>query len=222
MERSASPEEGVGSSPDPGWTRALRAGETLFDVGEPSETLYVVQAGEVALVDPGAGEASRLVARRAPGEPVGETDALVGRPRTLRAVAATDARLLALDPARFRTMCRERPEIGLRVVEHLARRAAELERRLAALGMHDLVRPLARGLLGLAPSPGEGARIAITLRGLAEAAGVTLREAHRGLHELFERKWVRLLDDALVLADPEALRACLGGARDVRDPDPPR
>ncbi len=64
-----------------------------------------------------------------------------------RAVAATDARLLRLDRATFRSMCFERPDIAVQVMERLARRSADLERRLAALGMNDLVRPVARGLL---------------------------------------------------------------------------
>jgi hypothetical protein len=51
------------------------------------------------------------------------------------------------------------------------------------------------------------------LRSLAEAAGLSLRETHRGLQELFDRKLVRLVDDALVVADRAALAACL------EDPD---
>jgi hypothetical protein len=49
----------------------------------------------------------------------------------------------------------------------------------------------------------------MSLRGIAESAGLTLRETHRGLSELFERKLVRLVEDALVVPDAKGLLACL-------------
>lgn len=206
------------------YVRSLRAGQVLFEIGDAAEPFYVVQAGEVELLEPGANEAGRLVARLGPGDPVGETDALLGRPRTLRAVAVTDARLLQLERATFEAMCLARPEIALRIALRMARRAADLERRLIVLGMNDLVRPVARGLLRKAPAAGDGERIVTTLCGVAEAAGLSLREAHRGLQELFERKLVRLVDDALLVPDRAALAACVeedGEATGSGLPSPP-
>ncbi len=197
--------------------RSATAGETIFEAGEAADAFYVVLAGEVLLLDPNHGGASRLMARLGPGDSVGETDAMLGRVRSARAVAATDARLLRLDRATFRSMCLERPDISVQVMERLALRTADLERRLAALGMNDLVRPIARGLLRCATTvTGEGgqvgARATTSLRGLAEASGLSLRETHRGLQELFDRKLVRLVDDALVVPDRNALEAGLDDA----------
>ncbi len=194
--------------------RTAVAGEAIFEAGEPADAFYVVTAGEVLLLDTGRGGVSRLLARLGPGDAVGETDALLGRLRSARAVAASDARLLRLDRATFRSMCLERPDITVQVLERLALRTADLERRLAVLGMNDLVRPIARGLLrGAATVTGEGGQIgarAITsLRELANASGLSLRETHRGLQELFDRKLVRLVDDALVVPDRGALEAGL-------------
>jgi CRP-like cAMP-binding protein len=189
------------------------AGETVFEPGDPADAFYVILAGEVLLLDAADG-APRLLARLGPGDSVGETDSLLGRARTVSAVAATDARMLRLDRQVFLSMCLERPDIALQVRERLAQRAADLERRLEALGMNDLVRPVARGLLRCAVTVADasgvpGARATTTLRGLANASGLSLRESHRGLQELFDRKLVRLVDDALVVADRGALEACL-------------
>ena len=187
-----------------------RAGEVLFEAGQPAESFFVVQAGEITLVEGGESDgAPRLVARRGPGDSLGEADALLGRTRSARAVAATDARLLRLDRDTFRGMCLARPDIAVRVMEQLAQRVASLEQRLGALGMRDLVRPVARGLLRAARPDGDGARATLTLRALAEAAGLSLRETHRGLQELFDRKLVRLVDDTLVVPDRHALSASL-------------
>ena len=192
--------------------RVAQAGESIFESGEPADAFYVLLAGEVLLLDTSRGGVSRLLARLGPGDSVGETDSLLGRARGARAVAATDARLLRLDRATFRSMCLERPDIAVQVMERLAQRAADLERRLAALGMNDLVRPVARGLLCCAATAAGGlaeSRATTSLRGLAEAAGLSLRETHRGLQELFDRKLVRLVDDALLVSDRGALEACL-------------
>jgi len=199
--------------------RVATAGETIFEPGDPADAFYVLLAGEVLLLDPTQGS-SRLIARLGPGDSVGETDSLLGRARTVRAVAASDARLLRLDREVFLSMCLERPDIALQVMERLAQRAADLERRLEALGMNDLVRPVARGLLRCAVPVTDangvsGARATTTLRGLASASGLSLRESHRGLQELFDRKLVRLVDDALVVADRRALEACLETADDA-------
>jgi CRP/FNR family transcriptional regulator len=190
--------------------RTVRAGQALFEIGDPGEPLFVVQAGEVALLEPGPGGASRVIARLGPGDPVGETDAVLGRARSARAVAVTDGRLLQLDRETFREMCLARPEIALRIVERLAQRAADLERRLGVLGMNDLVRPVVRGLLRHLPADAADAvRLPLSLRAIAESAGLSLRDAHRGLSELFDRKLVRLVEDALVVPDPRELAACL-------------
>lgn len=204
------PPETTSSGVRRAFLRSVQAGQVLFEIGDPGEPLFVVQAGEVVLLEPGPGGEPRLLARLGPGDPVGETDAVLGRARTVRAVAATDGRLLQLDRETFREMCLARPEIALRIAERLAQRTAELERRLEALGMNDLVRPVARSLLRHLPAEAPpGARIALSLRGVAESAGLTLRDAHRGLCELFDRKLVRLVEDALVVPDPRALATCL-------------
>ena len=62
--------------------------------------------------------------------------------------------------------------------------------------------PLVRALLGAAqPDPRLGARIPLRLRELAQASGLTLREAHQALQLLFEQGLLQLLDDCLVAPD---------------------
>jgi len=197
----------------------VRAGDAIFEAGEPAENLFIVQAGEVSLLEPGRNGDARLVARLGPGDSLGEADALLGRTRSARAVAVTDARLLRLDRATFHTMCLERPDIAVRVMERLAERVAGFEQRLLALGMRDLARPVARGLLRASQAEGDGARATLTLRALAGRAGLSLRETHRGLQELFEQKLVRLIDDALVVPDRAALVASFAGDDEATPPD---
>ena len=191
--------------------RGFEAGQTVFEEGDQGAVLYVIQSGMVELVR-SAPEGPRLVARLAPGEFFGELDVLLGRPRSVRAVAASDSRLIELDAATFEEMCVAQPEIAIRVIQRLAARVIELEQRLAALGLDDLLRPVVRVLVRRADRQERGARLATSLRRLAGEAGLSLLEAHRALGQLLERKLVRLVDDILVIPDLEALSACLDGA----------
>ena len=191
------------------YEREYLAGEVIYEVGDETQVLYVIQAGQVELQRDGAG-GSRTVARHGPGDFFGEMGALASRPRSVRAVATSDARLLELDRSTFEGMCEERPEIALRMIRRLVTRVTDLEQRLAALGADDLLRPVVRVLVRRAESGKDaGAHVATTLRELASESGLTMLEAHRALGQLLERKRVRLQDDSLVIPDLEALSAAL-------------
>lgn len=189
--------------------REYVAGDVIYEVGDEPNVLYVLQGGQVELLRDGA-DGPRTVARHGPGDFFGEMGLLAGRPRTMRAVAASDARVLVLDRATFEAMCHERPEIALRLIRRLGARLNDLEQRLTALGVDDLLRPVVRVLVRRAETGlgGEG-RVDTTLRQLASDSGLSMLEAHRALGQLMERKRVRLQDDALLIPDIEALSAAL-------------
>ena len=66
-----------------------------------------------------------------------------------------------------------------------------------------------RKRLGCGESSGKGMRVTAQLRELATFAGLSMLEAHRALHQLFERKLVALAEDVLTIPDREALSATL-------------
>lgn len=191
------------------YEREYATGDVIYDVGDERPVLFVLQSGQVELQRPGP-DGEHTVARHGAGDFFGEMGVLVRRPRSTRAVAVTSARVLEVDRDTFEAMCVERPEIAIRVIQRLAGRLTDLERRLAALGADDLLRPVVRVLLrrGEALATG-GARFTGNLRQLAGDAGLSMLEAHRALGQLLERKRVRLQDDALVIPDLDALAASL-------------
>jgi len=193
------------------YERRFAAGEVVFEEGEPGEVLYIVVSGEVELTRRGPA-GPRLVARIAPGEFFGEMSVVLGGPRTVGARVTADAVLLELDAATLESMCVERPEIAIRIIRRLAVRVIELEGRLDVLGVDELLRPVVRALLRDAEPGPDGLRVASSLEALAEAAGLSLLDAHRALRQLFERKVVRLVDDVLLANDLEALSAVLDGS----------
>ena len=149
------------------------------------------------------------MARLGPGEFFGEMSVIVGERRTARAVAVVPTRLIQLDAATFEAMCIDRPEVAIRVIHILTARLIDAERRLSKLGVDDLLRPLVRVLVDAAGPCEDGMRIRTSLRRLAGDTGLSMLEAHRALHQLFDRKALRLVEDVLVTPSLETLTGCL-------------
>jgi CRP/FNR family cyclic AMP-dependent transcriptional regulator len=190
------------------YQRTLEPGETLFDAGEAGDKLYVIQSGEVELTRQGP-SGHRVVAHLGAGDFLGELCIVAGRHHTTRAVALNTTRVLELDRETLEAMCLAQPEIAIRLVRVLASRLIEAEARLAALGVDDLLQPVVRTLVRQAVPAETGVRIETNLRRVAEAAGLSMLGAHRALHQLFDRKVLRLVDDQLLAPDLAALAACL-------------
>lgn len=199
------------------YQRTLAPGETVFDAGDPGEQLYVIQAGEVELIrENEAGE--RVVARLGAGDFFGELGVVLGQRQSARAVAVNATRVIALDRETLEAMCLDQPVIAVRMIRVLVARLIEAERRLAALGIDDLMRPMVRSLLRFGADAEEaeaGRRVEAKLSDLAESSGLSMLEAHRALHQLIDRKLAVFDDDALHVPDPDALSGFLD---EVREP----
>jgi len=191
------------------YQRAFEPGETIFEEGESRDRLYVIRAGEVELSRT-ADFGQRVVARLGPGDFFGELGVVLGKPCNSRAVAVSRTRLLELDRDTMEGMCHAQPQIAIRMIRVLVSRLIEPERRLTALGVDDLLRPVVRGLVRNAePDPEHGHRIPTTLRKLAEESGLSMLETHRALHQLFDSKVIRLVEDCLYAPDLDAISATL-------------
>lgn len=189
--------------------RRFDDGEIIFDEGDEGVDLYVIQAGQVQISRSGAA-GPRIIAKLGAGDFFGEMSVVLGEARTARAVAVGCTELLELDGETLEAMCIERPEIAIRMIQRLAVRLIGAERRLAALGLDELVGPLVRYLSGQAADDlEEELRITTSLRELASGCELTLAETHHALHQLIDQKLIRLVDDELVAPDRSALSTAM-------------
>jgi len=111
--------------------RQLAAGETLFQAGEPGESLYVVKSGEVELfIKDTAGQKISLAIASA-GEIFGELALLDRSPRTATAVVLSPSELLELDRDDLLMLFQKSPAAALRLLAamgRMTRKADELLR----------------------------------------------------------------------------------------------
>ena len=99
----------------------LSAGETLFNAGEPGESLYVVRSGEIELfIKDTAGQRIPL-AMVGVGEVFGELALLDRSPRTATAIAMADSTLLELDRDDLLLLFQSSPTAALHLLAALGR-----------------------------------------------------------------------------------------------------
>jgi HEAT repeat protein len=107
--------------------RLFSDGEAICRQGEAGEEMFIVISGEARVVVETEGGQSRDLARRRPGEVVGEMAIITQEPRMASVLAAGPVRLLSIDRRSFEGMLRERPETGLAVMRVLSQRLREAQ-----------------------------------------------------------------------------------------------
>jgi CRP/FNR family cyclic AMP-dependent transcriptional regulator len=104
-------------------SRQLRAGTTVFKVGDLADRLYFLASGEIELPEVG-----RLLKA---GEMFGEIAFFTPeRRRSSSAVCRSRCTLLSIDEDTFRQLVYQNPDFGLEVVQLIAGRLSEEVRRL--------------------------------------------------------------------------------------------
>jgi hypothetical protein len=100
-------------------------GEVIAEQGEMGDELHIVVSGEIRVVLGTGPEPGEEVARRRPGDCVGEMAIVSEEPRMASLVAGGDVRTLSIDRNRFHRILKERPEAGLAVMRVLCERLRE-------------------------------------------------------------------------------------------------
>jgi CRP-like cAMP-binding protein len=118
------------------------SGSFIFQEGDPGTEMYIIQAGEVEILKPYAGE-TRQLAVLEPGDFFGEMSLLEELPREVSARALTDYKLLKIDLTTFDQMIQENPEIAVRMLRKLSRRLRE--ERDAELKAEQIARQVLEG-----------------------------------------------------------------------------
>ena len=101
-------------------------GELLARQGEAGSEMYIVVSGEVSvLAKYNQAETEKEIARRKPGDYVGEMAIISQEPRMASLVAVGDVRTLCIDRQQFEGILRERPETSLALMRVLCQRLRE-------------------------------------------------------------------------------------------------
>lgn len=203
--------------------RKYRSGETIFRQGEPSTSVFVLQEGQVRLIKQVRRVERNLVILR-PGDVFGETSLLGPDPRPTSATTLTECTVLVFEVDVFDTLVRTQPELALRLMRQLVRRLREAEDQVESMLIPDGKSRIINILLKLGEdngAAGDLARLDVSPIDLSSRAGLDVDTVKRGVQELRDGEYVRVIDEQLEIPSVEALRELfrvMGMKEDLRRP----
>ena len=177
-------------------TRALEAGQALFEEGQPCRGLLIVAEGRVEIRQISPRGREQIFHTEGPGATLGEGPLFDGGGYIAAAVAVAPTLVLVLSRAEVVRLCHRHPAVALAMLRTMARRVRHFAGIVSDLAFRPVTERLARFLDAVAIERGAPVELALTQAQLA--TGVISRARSR----VTIRDPVRL--DALASGDEAA------------------
>jgi CRP/FNR family cyclic AMP-dependent transcriptional regulator len=103
----------------------VRAGNTVFRLGEPGATMYVILSGRIDMVN-----GDRVIESLGAQEAFGMMSLIDALPRTATALVLEDAQLAVIDRKKYQFMLHELPSFAIFLIQTLANRVRSTARAL--------------------------------------------------------------------------------------------
>jgi CRP/FNR family transcriptional regulator, cyclic AMP receptor protein len=210
------PEESLTALAAHAQERCVLRGDTLFQRGDPGDTMLVILVGEVRLSLPGAAGRDQVLRILKAGDVFGEIALLDGGPRTADAVALTNCRLLVLERRYLLSQLEKDGTLALPLIKFVCDRLRAADAQIDAMAFQGVGTRLAASLLGFVQAQSHK-RVDITQSALGDVVGASRETVNRKLREWEEAGLVALSPGRIVVHDAQRLAALLpeGSARNV-------
>jgi CRP/FNR family cyclic AMP-dependent transcriptional regulator len=196
--------------------RVAEKGQTIFVQDEPGDRMFVVAEGAVKLVVRSTqGEVVELVRHWRPAT-FGEVALLDGGTRSATAEAVERATLVVVTRDELIHLLRSDPQVVDRVLKALGGLIRRADQQATELVFLDLPGRLARRLLELAETPGDGPKSPrprtrrVTQTELANMVGGSRQSVNIALRSLERRGFIRLVGWSIELLNPTELQRRAG------------
>jgi CRP/FNR family transcriptional regulator, cyclic AMP receptor protein len=172
-------------------TRTLSRNEVLFRQGEPSDALYVVQRGRIAIATQSGDGRESVLAVLEDGALFGELPLFDDDPRSADARALTDTSVIELGYEPVRAVLRDRPELLWFIVRLLVHRLRTTNAALEDAVFLDVPARTAKRLLELS---GETARftLPVTQEELASMVGASRERVNKAISLFVRLGWLEI------------------------------
>jgi CRP/FNR family transcriptional regulator, cyclic AMP receptor protein len=186
--------------------------DVIYEVGDQSRTLFFLQTGyvKVGTLTPDGREIIYDV--RKGGDLIGEL-CVCGRPRPDRAVALEDTHAIPVPYDDVINVVRSQPEMIGRLIEFLCQALTEAYEQVNALALDDILRRLAKVLIGLAGKIGsrlgESVEISayLTQEELSQMVAARRERVSTALNLLRKRGAIQYSNHGRLLLNMEVLKA---------------
>lgn len=179
-------------------------GTVLFNDGDMSREMYIIQSGRVEITKKVRDIETRLVVMTA-GDFFGEMATLNNKPRSANAIVLDDSKILVIDPDTFEAMITNSTEVALRMIKKLAERIQETNDLIEEILLKDnnskVVTTLMRYAYDFGEETGSGeVKVAISLSKLTAQVDVSREKVKEVIVELVRKRIVRVVTDGLIIS----------------------
>ena len=190
--------------------RRFGAGETIFLMGSPGDSMMAVLSGNVRISVPAVDGREIVLAILHENEVFGEIAMLDGKERTADARALTPCTLAILERRDVLAFMDRHPTAWLRLVEVLCERMRRTDMHIAEVALLQLPIRLAKALLRMSSlepvaSVGRNATIQLSQRELGNLVGAARESVNKCLREWQRAGIVRIESSLITIADRATL-----------------
>lgn len=190
--------------------RTFRAGEPIFHLGDPGDSLIAIATGTVRVFLPTPQGKQIILANLSAGEVLGEISLLDGRERSAAVSAVTNCELLSIHRRDVLPFLRKRPDACLTLLSLLCSRVRKSDERMSDIAFFDLPARLAKTLVKQTGAPGSRsykAKLSLSQTELANMVGATRENVNRRLRAWQRRGILDLKEGWIIVKEPESLAA---------------
>jgi len=190
--------------------------QIVFEEGRPAQGLYVVARGSVRIFKSSAEGREQVLAIERPGNTVAEIPLFDGGPYPASVSAVEDSELLFLSRQDFDALCREHPQVPVKVLTAVGRRLRQLVAIIEELSFRTVRHRLAALLLDEAEKNGrrtpEGIQFTLTATNqeIASVIGTVRELVSRTLGQFEGAAVIERRGRDILVPNLNALRALAG------------
>jgi len=184
--------------------RRFAAEEMLFWEGEPCAGIFLIVEGSVKIFKTSAGGREMMLALEAAPATVAELPLFDGGPYPASVRAVEPVTALFVNKADFQQVCRQYPEVALKILAVVGRRLRHLVGVVEAMTFGSVTQRLARLLLEASAGAAEF-DLAITHAEMASRLGTVREVVSRNLARFRAEGMVRIQGHRVTIADRPGL-----------------
>ena len=168
----------------------IKNGAILFFQSDPSEFVYIVRSGEIAIVLSSPDGRAMMINKMRPGDIFGELGILTARSRSTSAIARSDTEVLVISGESLLRIIDEEPSLARRILKITAERLQRSGEREGALAFMDAQARLARLLLELEQQEHDKGYITVSQEELAQNTGLIRQTVAKALGKWRRSGWL--------------------------------
>ena len=193
------------------YRQRFAAGEQIFHIGTPGQSLMAVCSGTVRITFPSNKGKEIILSDLTNGEVFGEMSLLDGNERSADAVAFNNIEIILLERRDMVPVLESNPQVCLKLLNVLCGRLRRANELMADIAFYDLPMRLAKTMMRLATGSGHASgagmktKLSCSQLELANMIGASRENVNRCLNDWQRRGIVNLEDGWIYLVAPEAL-----------------